>query len=741
MSKEVGMNSPIGGAGSQFFSVREARSDAYSESASDERQRNEENWPQPERLRRKSSHTSFLASTLEPPKPSAFASSDSIFPSNATYGRVHSHFLYACAWASEFPAQALLRLRTDWQTQPVVVLDGRAPEESVCSLNRLAERSGAAAGMTRLEAESVRGLRLLKRSAENEAAARAVMLECVAKFSPRIEEVRSASSRAKAQNHFGGTDVQAEARSLQSKARTLQNETRTPQAKIHTSQTEDRLQNAFHANRVSEVDSWDTSGGTACAFVLDIAGTERLFGPPAQLAERLRDELAEAGFRAAIAVSTNFDTARMKAASMRGVAVIAEGTEAEALTGLPIAALGLDEEYATTFALWGIGTLGELAALPEAELVARMGPKARTWRALARGEAEHTFEPMEAEFALEEFCEFETPVEQIDSLLFVGARMIDCMATRAAGRALALSSLTVEMGLEGGGTHCVAIRPAVPTIDRKFLLKLLQLEIGAHPPWAGVVRLTLRAEAGAQSQVQPGLFAPQTPEPSRLDVTLARLRALVGEERVGSPVLEDTHRADGFRMEEFGSQQVSKLASQRVSAAGDGGRIALRRVRPARMVRVTTQRSEIRDQRSERQGAREQGNGPSRQGTGIELVAFSDGEDRYEIAAAYGPWRTSGCWELDAWDAEEWDVLAVRAEKFSSGAKAQNYFANVSARVNSCPDTSCSSGDVFSQHTKPHSPDPPNFLAVANYIGGRSVACLLTRDRARNEWRLEAFYD
>jgi protein ImuB len=518
--------------------------------------------------------------------------------------------LYACAWAAEFPAQALLRLRTDWQTEPVVVLDGRAPAEWVCSLNRLAERRGATAGMTRLEAESMSGLRLLKRSAESEAAARAVMLECAAKFSPRIEEVSRGAG-------------------------------------------------------LNEASTLGASGGTACAFVLDIAGTERLFGPPAQLAERVREELAAAGFRAAIAVSANFDTARMKAASMRGIAVIPEGAEAEALARLPIAALNLDEEYAATFALWGIGTLGELAALPEAELVARMGPKARVWRALARGEQEHTFEPIETVFALEEFCEFETPVEQIDSLLFMGARMIDCLVTRAAGRALALRSLTAEMGLEGGGTHGCTIRPAVPTIDRKFLLKLLQLEIGAHPPQAAVVRLTLRAEAGAQSKVQLGLFAPQTPEPSRLDVTLARLRAMVGEERVGSPVLEDTHRADGFRMEGFAiaSQQVSRSASRQVSEANDNAssRMALRRVRPARAVRVTVRAAKP--------------------------AVFRDQESLYEIAAAYGPWKTSGCWwELNAWDAEEWDVLA-----------AMN--------------------------------------------GGRSVACLLTRDRARNAWRLEAFYD
>jgi protein ImuB len=195
----------------------------------------------------------------------------------------------------------------------------------------------------------------------------------------------------------------------------------------------------------------------------------------------------------------------------------------------------------------------------------------------------------------------------------------------------------------------------VPTIDRKFLLKLLQLEIGAHPPQAAVVRLTLRAEAGAQSKVQLGLFAPQTPEPSRLDVTLARLRAMVGDERVGSPVLEDTHRADGFRIEGF-TANCGKEAEMEATP-----RMALRRVRPARSVRVTVRAAKP--------------------------TVFRDQENLYEIAAAYGPWRTSGCWwTLEAWDAEEWDVLAAMS-------------------------------------------------------GGRSVACLLSCDRKRNVWRLEAFYD
>jgi hypothetical protein len=69
------MNFPAGGAGSQFFSVRGARSDEYGLSSSDKRRRNEENWPQPSGLRRKSGHTSFSSSTVDPPQPSDSASS------------------------------------------------------------------------------------------------------------------------------------------------------------------------------------------------------------------------------------------------------------------------------------------------------------------------------------------------------------------------------------------------------------------------------------------------------------------------------------------------------------------------------------------------------------------------------------------------------------------------------------------------------------------------------------------
>ncbi len=509
-----------------------------------------------------------------------------------------SEALYACVHAAEFPAQALLRLHTELRSVPVAVLEGKAPLQTVCSTNKAARMAGAVNGMTKLEAESIPGLRLVQRSLESEAAASAVLMECAANFSPRIEDASP------------------------------------------------------HAHP-----------GTNCACVLDITGTERLFGPPEMLAARLRAALAAAGFRASIAVSANFHTARLKAAASPGITVIPAGEEAKALNKLPLAALGLhrdwEENDAETFAIWGIRTLGELAALPEVELVTRMGERVLKAHALARGALPHAFQPMEPKFALKEFCEFETPVEQADSLLFVAARMIDCLVTRAGARAMSLAALTVRMALDhgrvNGRVHERVIRPALASADRKFLLKLMQLELAAHPPQAAVVALTMTAQAGQSSRVQLGLFAPQTPEPSRLDVTLARLKAIAGEDRVGSPVLEDTHRPGAFRIVEFAAgSALSETEAGRP-------RMALRRMRPPVPVRVVVRE--------------------------LKPVAFRDRERTFEVEAAYGPWRTSGCWwSKDNWDAEEWDVLALAG-------------------------------------------------------GASTMACLLVRDCRKDQWRLEALYD
>jgi len=372
----------------------------------------------------------------------------------------------------------------------------------------------------------------------------------------------------------------------------------------------------------------DRSDGNAFLCVIDIAGTEKLFGPAQSLVQTLLYRVKALSISASATVSSNFHTAICvaRASKAKGL-VISPGDESSALAPLPLSVLTLSEEQVETFALWGIHTLGMLAALPEKELIARMGQEGKRLRQLARGELQHLFIPVEPEFSLKERMELDTPVELLDSLLFVIGVMLEQLVIRATARVLALASITISLSLEGGTSHTRIVRPALPTNDRQLWIKLLHLELEAHPPPAPILSLTLAAEPGNTSKVQLGLFSPQLPDPTRLDVTLARIRAIVGDEYVGSPVLKNTHQPDAFRIEPFA------VSSGTTSTTGARTTTTMRRLRPAERVQVTLQ--------------------------GQRPMAFSFRQKQYDVEHAYGPWMACGeWWNPTLWSFEQWDLVA-----------------------------------------------------------------------------------
>jgi protein ImuB len=471
--------------------------------------------------------------------------------------------LYACVYAKEFPAQAMLRLRPELRERAVVVLEGEPPLQTVCSVNGRARRIGIERGMTRVEVETFDSVAVLARSVAEEGAARAALLEGAGGFSPRVEE---------------------------------------------------------------------RSGSGEFLCVVDIAGTEKLFGAPEVLAQSLLQRVRALGVVACVSVSGNFEAAVCNA---RGrptqTGVIPRGVEGIALAPLGVGVLGLSAEHAETFALWGIRTLGELPELPEKELVARLGQEGRRLRQLARGELPHHFVPMEPEFRLEERMELDAPVELLESLLFVVGVMVEQLILRATARVLALASVCVVLNLEGGGAHVRTVRPALPSNERAMWLKLIHLDMEAHAPGAAVLGIGLSAEPGTMSKVQMGLFSPQLPEPMRLDVTLARIKAIVGEECVGRAVLEDSHRVDGFRMESFELPSGSGVGAKQACETRPGA--AVRQLRPAEKIAVV-----LRGQRP---------------------AEFVFRERRYEVERAYGPWVMSGdWWNPTLWGVEQWDLIA-----------------------------------------------------------------------------------
>ena len=274
-----------------------------------------------------------------------------------------------------------------------------------------------------------------------------------------------------------------------------------------------------------------------------------------------------------------------------------------------------------------------LAELPEPELIARLGQEAKRLRQMARGELPHLFRPQELPLTLEERMELDSPVEILESLLFVVRVMLEQLITRAHGRILALAAITITLALDGGAMHARTVQLALPSNDIRLWLKLLQLDLEAHPPSASITALTLTATPGKTSKMQLGLFTPQLPESGRLDITLARISAIVGEENVGRPDLRDSLRPEAFRPHAFRIEKFHVQQSHRTGNSIASSSFALRAIRPPERISMVI--------------------------LGRHPQAFLFRDQQYKVEHAYGPWFFSGeWWHPAAWNTEQWDLIA-----------------------------------------------------------------------------------
>jgi len=368
---------------------------------------------------------------------------------------------------------------------------------------------------------------------------------------------------------------------------------------------------------------------TACAFIADLQGTEKLLGNTQTIARALVQQASAIGLVISVAIASSVFAALCCARGLEGITIVARGQERQVLALLPLSVLRLTPEDEELFAFWGIRTLGSLAKLPEQELIARLGQRGQQLRQLAAGEYPHVIVPLEEDFPLQESMEFDCGLESLDSMLFVASPMLQQLLTRAQAHALALTALIVTCSLDGGAAYQRIIRPALPTSEHTVLLKLLHLDLIQHPPPAPILGFALQAETAQPSRAQLGLFAPQFPEPMRLEVLLARLSAIVRSDRVGAPELKDSHAREAFSIRKFTSPD--EVSRTEVSARPY---VAARILRPPERVIVQL-----------------------REDCPSSLVFRSR---RYRVLRAYGPWMNSGdWWKQECWSAEEWDVIAV----------------------------------------------------------------------------------
>jgi protein ImuB len=507
---------------------------------------------------------------------------------------------FACIYVPNFPVAAALRAEPELQARALAVVEGKPPLEKILAVNEEATRLGIAPGMTKAQAELCSELALRPRSSLQESAAHAALFDCAQSFSPCVEDA-----------------------------------------------------------------ACDTA-------LLDLAGMESLFGSLPEISCAISNLATTLGLAANVAIASNPDAAVLAARGLCGagtlarvgVTVIPQGKESERLGPLPVEVLFAnslaedhldDQKEATdrlleTFDRWGIRNLRALAVLPEIALSERLDQEGLRLQQLARGAASRTLVPVEAPLVFEEAVELEHSIVLLEPLAFLLNRLLEQLCARLGSRALATQELRLTLELENfsprnqqskNNNHQFlrTLRLPQPMLDAKVFLKLLQLDLNAHPPGAPIVKIHLAAEPARPRSAQGGLFLPPSPAPEKLELTLARIARMVGENNVGAVELLDTHRPDGFRMRRFLSEVPRKNEREKASdpAEEKSAVTALRRLRPPLRVQVTLESSQP-----------------------VRVLCAKKKEVQGEVLWKAGPWRTSGdWWEREAWSRDEWD-LALR---------------------------------------------------------------------------------
>ncbi|MDB4965030.1 MAG: polymerase IV-like protein ImuB [Myxococcales bacterium] len=335
----------------------------------------------------------------------------------------------------------------------------------------------------------------------------------------------------------------------------------------------------------------EQSAGAICVDVSDLG---RLFDDEAQIANALFVGARKLGLAVRVGIAADKTTARV-AARAGEVVVVPPGREPPFLAPLPVELLEPSPETLETFRRWGVHTIGELEALPAGGVAVRLGAEGALLARVARGQADSPLTPCAEPLVFEEAIDFDWPVENVEPLLFVLRRMLDNLVARLACRALASGDLGITMKLSPRGRDVRTVPVAAPTRDVATLLSLVRLALETSPPANAVEGLVVRTAPARTRSAQLSFFEPAGPSPDKLASTIARLAALVGETRVGAPVMLDRHLPDAFTMQPFNAPRVKLTAdSSQLTVAGDARALALHSLRPPVQADARLDRGELR---------------------------------------------------------------------------------------------------------------------------------------------------
>ncbi len=279
---------------------------------------------------------------------------------------------------------------------------------------------------------------------------------------------------------------------------------------------------------------------------------------------------------------------------------------------------------------WGIHTLGDLAKLDKEELRARLGPEAVTLWERATGHSTRLLKLVQPPESFEESFEFEHEVETIEPLFFMLRRFLQQLSVRLNALYLVAKEIALRLTFTNRQDYVRRFKIPQPSNDIDLLFRMLHTHLENFKSDHPIIAVALEAQPVKPAQQQFGLFETTLRDPNQLYETLARLTGLLGADRVGRPVLKETHRPDAFELEPF-CWQAGAIDLSAPGRRESTRPVALRRFRPAPIASVLLEENKPRHLRS------------------AEITGTASGEN--------GPYLGSGhWWDEKSWVRIEWDL-------------------------------------------------------------------------------------
>ncbi len=382
--------------------------------------------------------------------------------------------------------------------------------------------------------------------------------------------------------------------------------------------------------------------GEGIVFV-DVTGMERHFqnavdsSPEIALAKAAMHAAARMGLTARVGIAASKLAARVAAELPHSPIIVEAGKESEFLAPLPLARLTPELDAATTLRRWGIGSIGELAGLPESEVASRLGELGRELHYAARGIDPRPLIPRPLPPDFREGMELEWPLVALEPFLFIANAALDRLSQRMEMQGFACKRLELTLALEPDGFYARGIDLPAPTRDVKTMLTLLRLDLEKNPPGAPVIGFSLVAHPDRPRRAQLSLFGPAALSPEKLATTIARLVSLLGENRVGMAMSVDGHLPERYDIADYAPPPPPET---RRKPQKSRALLAVRVMRPPVAVEVITREAEGKTQ--------------------IESIR-GEGDLSGPVRMSSGPWRVESGWWSDAPAAREyWDVELER---------------------------------------------------------------------------------